>query len=64
MKYNVAYDVPSGTRRYCLCNMPLAEAERQLASFKRRYFNADGTPRPYPNGKGIYPFSNPRIVRV
>ena len=62
--YNVAYDTSGGVRRYCQCNMPLREAQRQLARFKARYLHADGTPRTYPNGKGVYDIRNPRIVRA
>jgi hypothetical protein len=42
--------------------MPVAE--KMLAMFKSRYLNEDGTGKPYPNGKGIYPFARPQIVRV
>jgi hypothetical protein len=62
--YNVAYDTSVGVKHYCARNMPLVEAKRQLANFTARYLNADGTPRAYPNGKGVYDVRNPRVVRV
>ena len=63
-KYNVEYDAPDGVRRYCMCNMDLDTARIQLQNFKNRYLNEDGTGKEYPNKKGFYPFSNPRIVKV
>lgn len=63
MSYNVAYRHEGAERIYCLQNSDLATAERTLAAFKTRYENTDGTPKAYPNGKGFYAFSNPRIVR-
>lgn len=64
MKYNVAYDTAQGVKHYCLCNMSLTEAKIQLSKFRQRYLKADGNPRRYPNGKGVYDIQNPRIVRV
>jgi hypothetical protein len=62
--YNVAYDAPDGWRIYCMCWMDYASAERQLDNFKGLYLNEDGTGKAYPNGKGFYPFSNPRIIQM
>lgn len=66
--FNVLYDTPEGTKVYCLCDMSLAEAERQAQDFRERYLERqpDGTwkGKAYPNGKGFYPFSNVRVVRV
>jgi hypothetical protein len=62
--FNVFFDTPTGSKKYCLCDMPLSVAKQYLEKFKARYLNADGSGRAYPNGKGYYPFSNPRIERV
>lgn len=61
--YKVVYDAPDGVRDYCVHKrMDHDTAVRVLALFKRMYENEDGTPKAYPNGKGYYPFANPRIV--
>ncbi len=61
-KYNVAYDRDDGeVIIYCKSWMDHATAEVQLDNFKKRYLNADGTGKAYPNGQGFYPVSNPRI---
>ena len=57
--YNVAYDHNGNTKLYCIDSMDHAEAERQLNNFIARYVG-----KPYPNGKGFYPFTNVRIVRI
>ena len=64
MKFNVFYDTPEGVKEYCLCSMSFREAKKQLANFKRCYLNEDGSPKVYPNGKGYYDISNPRIQEV
>jgi len=63
-RFNVFYDTPKGLKKYCLCNMDIQEATKQLVNFKRRYLNSDGTGKTYPNGKGVYDVSNPRILPV
>jgi hypothetical protein len=62
--FNVRYEGPNGSRHYCSEPCDLDTAKRMLKSFKTKYFNEDGAPKAYPNGKGFYPFRNPRIVRV
>lgn len=62
-RFNIAYDRGDGTMSlYQMCDSDRKTAERSLSAFKSRYENPDGTPRPYPNGKGFYPFSNPRVI--
>ena len=62
LEYNVQYYAPDGVRTYCLAWADLATMERVLKNFKASYLNKDGTGKAYPNGKGFYPFRNPRIV--
>jgi hypothetical protein len=62
LKYNVAYDKPEGGFIYCQSWMDHPTAVAMLAKFKARYTNEDGTPKPFPNGKGVYQVSNIRIV--
>lgn len=63
LKYEVIYDRGNGTvSSYCLMPMDYDLAEQMLVKFKQLYLNDDGTGKAYPNGKGFYPFSNPRIV--
>jgi hypothetical protein len=59
-KYNIAYDdiTTGATRTYCVEWMPRAVAEIYLAKFVARYVG-----KPYPNGRGHYPFVNARIIR-
>lgn len=57
--FNVAYDHNGQSKLYCVEAMDHNEAERQLNNFISRYVG-----KPYPNGKGFYPFTNPRIVRI
>lgn len=64
MAYNVFYDAPDGVRKYALMNMCKERAELALAQFKSRYLNPDGTPKEYPNKKGFYSFTNPRVEEV
>ena len=61
--YNIEYTYDGETRLYCAESCDLVMAQHTLENFKRRYLNADGTGKAYPNGKGFYPISNPRIVR-
>jgi hypothetical protein len=61
--YNVAYDTSEGIKFYCVCWMNRQQASSILQDFKRRYVNPDGTPKRYPNKKGYYDISNPRLVR-
>jgi len=60
--YHVIYDAPDGLRQYCLQGMTLETAREMLALFKDEYLDENGNGKPYPNGKGFYPFNNPRIV--
>lgn len=60
--FRILYDAPDGVRSYTVHKMDRPTAERMLALFTNKYLNADGSPRPYPNGKGCYRFTNPRIV--
>lgn len=62
--FNIAYVYAGVVKHYCAKPCDHQTAERTLRDFKRRYLNADGTGRAYPNGKGVYPISNPRIVAV
>ena len=64
MRYQVIYNAEDGVRSYCLCDMSYEVAKAYLADFCERYFNKDGSPKAYPNGRGYYSFSNPRIVPV
>lgn len=60
MAFNVDYDAPRGTQRYLALNAATrAEAEVYVKDFQRLYVG-----KPYPNGKGWYPFTNPRVVEV
>lgn len=62
MLYQVLYNDGKMVKSYCLNKMTLEEATKQLNAFKSRYLNEDGTGKCYPNGKGYYPFTNPRIT--
>lgn len=57
--YNVEYDAPDGTRRYLAESCDHATATKQCAVFTERYVG-----KPYPNGLGYYPFTNPRVVEI
>lgn len=61
MLYNVAYDAPDGMRIYCQQWHDHVTAERMLALWQDKYGVNGG--KAYPNGKGFYPYSNPRIVK-
>jgi hypothetical protein len=58
--YNVAYDAPDGVRHYLRDAVPT----RELAEVYRAKFAARYVGKPYPNGRGWYPFTDPRVVRV
>lgn len=62
--YHVLYDAPDGVRQYCVQSMDWKTAQEMLALFWENYLGPDGKGKPYPNGKGFYPYSNPRIVKV
>ena len=49
---------------YCAHNMDLATAKDQLSKFMARYIGPDGRGKAYPNGKGSFPITDYRIVRV
>ncbi len=56
--FNIRYDRGDGTfSHYLQCWVDKATAEIYLAKFVEQYVG-----KPYPNGKGFYPFTNPRIV--
>ena len=59
--FNVEYDRGDGTvSRYCMVPLTTREqAEEVRKNFEDRYVG-----KLYPNGKGFYPFTNPRVVRV
>jgi hypothetical protein len=62
-RFNVAYEGADGkTRHYNTFDTSKDRAELSLLQFKARYLNEDGTGKPYPNGLGFYPFTNPRVV--
>jgi len=58
--YNVAYDnLNTGkTRMYLGDVVTLKSAIRWMEAFKEVYIG-----KPYPNGKGIYPYHNVRVVQ-
>jgi len=62
--YNIAYEDNGKVRLYCEENMEMETAHVYLKKFADKYLDANGKGRAYPNGKGYYPISNPRIVRV
>lgn len=62
MLFLLKYDAPDGEREYTVFPMTISVAMKQLDNFKKKYLNEDGTGKPYPNGKGFYPFTNPRLV--
>ena len=58
--FNIAYEKEDGRTFHYLCQpVPLEQAREWLKKFRDRYVN-----KPYPNGKGFYKVSNPRIIRV
>jgi len=60
--FNIAFEKDGQTRHYCLQWAERSTMERMLELFIRRYGNGVDDLRPYPNGKGVYHFTNPRIV--
>ena len=59
MRFNVAYDAHDGVRHYLTFDVDKATAEAYCKKFADKYVG-----KPYPNGKGFYPFKNPRVVCV
>src|SRR3546814_2537427 len=57
--FNVRYDTPSGSRLYLNEPTDIITAWSQCHKFHEKYVG-----KPYPNGKGYYPFTNPRVVAV
>lgn len=57
--FQVVYDAPDGLRSYCVQPMSESEAQAVCEKFRDKYVG-----KPYPNGKGFYPFKNPRVVRI
>lgn len=64
MMYKVFYNKGDKVYDYTVDLMTYSEAFRQLTRLKALYWNTDETPRAYPNGKGHYDLSNPRMVAV
>lgn len=62
--YHVVYDTAQGTKTYCVQAMTFEVAMQHLALLWQNYLNLDGTPKTYPNGKGVYDVHNPRIIQV
>jgi len=62
--FKVVYDDDGQTHVYCVYSMDLPKAEEMLKKFKARYLNPDGTGQRFPNGKGYFTVTNPRIVPV
>lgn len=58
-RYHVIYDAPYGVRAYCREAMDWKTAQAILAEFTEKYVG-----KPYPSGRGFYPFTNPRIVKA
>lgn len=57
--FRVLYDAPDGIRSYTVDPMELPVAIEQCLQFRSKYVG-----KPYPNGRGFYPFSNPRIIQI
>ena len=64
MMYKVLYNRGALERDFTYEPLPYSEASRQLTRLKALYWHEDGSPKPYPNGKGQYDFSYPRMVAV
>lgn len=62
MRYNVAYECNGRTIVYCVEWSDYGTAQRMLALFIEKYGNGADDVRSFPNGKGTYQVSNPRIV--
>lgn len=63
-KYRVWYDNPhrGDVVSYTIYGMTRETAEWHAEEFRCRYLNEDGTGQTYPNGKGVYPFTNVRVL--
>lgn len=57
--FNVAYNAPDGVRLYLSFNTTKEIAEEWRDKFEAKYVG-----KPYPNGKGWYPFTHPRVVNT
>ena len=55
--YNIAYDIGGETSLYLALDTDHETAKEWLQKFVDKYIG-----KPYPNGKGFYPFTNARIV--
>lgn len=62
--YTVAYENSIGVTHTYIEPTTEDEANIHLAKFKARYCNEDGSPRPWPTGKGHYDYTNPRVMRI
>ena len=51
-------------REITLCHADIVTMSNILARYANNYLNPDGSPKPYPNGKGFYPISVPKLVHV
>jgi hypothetical protein len=69
-QYNILYDRGDGTSSlYLACNCDYKTAQIFLMRFKTQYIGHNDDegkyiPKPYPNGKGHYPFTDPVIVGI
>lgn len=64
MLFRVMYNNDGRWVSYTREPMSLDVAKEYRERFLSRYFMPDGSPKPYPNGKGFYNFSAPKIARV
>lgn len=55
--FHVIYDSPEGISTYTLVPTNKKEAEALCESFRERYVG-----KPFPNGRGFYPYTNPRVI--
>jgi len=56
--FNVMYDLPNGSSRlYLIEPVPYRTALTYRNKFTTRYVG-----KSFPNGRGMYPYTNPRVV--
>lgn len=55
--YNVVYEAPDGDRVYNMVPCDLATAQKTAIKFTERYVG-----KPFPNGRGWYPYKNVRVM--
>lgn len=63
-KYRVWYDNPykGEVVSYTSAGMTREVAEWHAEEFRCRYLNEDGTGQAYPNGEGVYAWTNIRVL--